>query len=82
MMMRCQQCGVDFDAWRSRQRFCSQGCYDVSRTIVDVAKLAQMVTRGETKAEIARQFGVSYITARRWVATYGFEQAWREQRYA
>lgn len=80
--MICPQCNCEFEPWRSRQKFCSHGCHDESRKKVNVGRLQQLVSTGETKAQIARQLGVSYMTVRRWIADYGFEQAWREQRYA
>lgn len=80
--MICAQCGCDFKEWRARQRFCSHGCHDESRKKVNVGRLQQLVSTGETKAEIARQLGVSYMTVRRWVSQYGLERDWREQRYA
>lgn len=82
MILKCQQCGCEFRAWRARQRFCSHDCHDISRTVVDVTKLKQLAFSGQTKAAIARQLGVSYMTVRRAMAMYGFERLWREQRYA
>ena len=82
MRLVCENCRCEFDAWRARQKFCSHECHDCSRTLVDAAKLESLVSSGETKAEIARQLGVSYMTVRRSVAAYGFERIWREQRYA
>jgi len=78
----CSQCNCDFKPWRLRQKFCSHGCHDESRKKVNVRQLQQLAAAGETKAEIARQLGVSYMTVRRWISQYGLEQAWREQRYA
>jgi hypothetical protein len=82
MILVCQHCRCEFNAWRARQKFCSHACHDVSRTVVDVSKLQQLAFSGQTKAEMARQLGVSYMTVRRAIAMYGFEKFWREQRYA
>jgi hypothetical protein len=78
----CQKCSCEFDPWRARQKYCSHNCHDESMRRVDVNRLREMVFSGETKAEMARQFGVSYATIRRNVAEYGLQGTWREQRYA
>lgn len=82
MILKCHTCKGEFKAWRSRQKFCSHACHDMSRTMVNVARLQQLAFSGATKAAIARELGVSYMTVRRSIAAYGLERMWREQRYA
>lgn len=82
MILTCLRCRCEFDAWRARQKFCSQDCHDLSRVLVDAEKLKVLVIDGLPKARIARELGVSWMTVRRAIARYGFEQLWRRQRYA
>lgn len=80
--MICRKCKCEYEPWRDRQKFCSHNCADEGKRLVDVAKLAQLVCTGETKAEIARQLGVGYSTVCRNITEYGLQGTWREQRYA
>jgi hypothetical protein len=82
MIRKCAQCGCEFKASKSRVRFCSHNCHDVSRQLLDAKKIQQLACAGEPKAEIARQLGVSLITVRRAIRKYGFEREWHELRYA
>jgi hypothetical protein len=75
-------CGCEFVPWRAKQKFCSHNCHDESRKRVDLERLTRLAFSGMPKAAIAREMGVSWITVRRWIATYGLERMWREQRYA
>jgi hypothetical protein len=82
--MICQniKCGCEYSPWRARQKFCSQNCADEMKRRIDIAELTRLVFAGETKAGIARELGVNYITVRRAIRDFGLEGAWREQRYA
>lgn len=80
--MRCKQCGCEFKPCKRGVRFCSHSCHDLSRQVVDALKIQRLAAAGETKAEIARQLGVSYITVRRAIQKYGYEHEWRAMRYA
>lgn len=82
MIRKCAQCGCEFKPSKSRVRFCSHNCHDVSRELLSAQKLQQLACAGETKVEIARQLGVSLMTVRRAIRKYGFEDSWRELRYA
>ena len=82
MICQFQPCGIEFAPTRTRKKFCSPNCRDESRKKVDVEKLCHMVRSGETKVEMARQFGVSYATVRRCIAEYGLQTTWRENRFA
>jgi hypothetical protein len=83
--MICQNphCGVEFhDPHHVKRKFCSLECHNANRRKVDIPKLTRLVSSGETKAQIAREFGVHYKTVQRWVDEYDLQRAWLEQRYA
>lgn len=80
--MKCLQCGCEFKPCKARVRFCSHNCHDVSRELLSAEKIKQLACAGETKTEIARQLGVSLMTVRRAIRKYGFEDQWRQLRYA
>jgi DNA invertase Pin-like site-specific DNA recombinase len=78
----CLQCGRDFKPSKSRVKFCSHNCHDVSRELLTAQKIKQLACAGETQCEIARQLGVSRATTQRAIKKYGFDREWRELRYA
>lgn len=82
MIRKCAQCGCDFKPCKRRVRFCSHNCHDVSRELLNAEKIKQLACAGEAMAEISRQLGVSLSTTRRAIKKYGFENEWRQLRYA
>lgn len=83
MMCKCQHlpCGREFKPWRSRQKFCSHDCHDLSRRAIDVEVLRRLALTGMPKAQMARELNVSWSTVRRAIGVYGFQRLWQEQRY-
>jgi len=81
MIRKCAQCGCDFKPCKTRVKFCSHNCHDVSRELLNAQKIKQLALAGQPKTEIARQLGVSLSTARRAIQKYGFDREWRELRW-
>lgn len=80
--VKCIQCGCEFRPSKARVRFCSHNCHDVSRELLNAERVKQLACAGETMRGIARQLGVSLSTVRRAIRKYGFENEWRQLRYA
>lgn len=79
--VKCLQCGREFHASKPRVRFCSHNCHDVSRELLNAAKVKQLACAGETQAAIANALGVSRATVQRAIKKYGFHTEWHELRW-
>lgn len=68
----CECCGLNFQTFNKKQRFCSEKCYhDSTSKMVSKNDLIMAFEHKKTFIGVAKYFNVGLSTIRRWVDKYG-----------